>query len=152
MVQIRSTPSWMNEAVSALVNIDPYFRLTMFSVTLPLKYEKIRYIVGDSYIPKDLLKKKRQDNVATTNGCIHPAVSSIQREQIQNACSSNGEGNSLNPQNQVLCLLNSPSFLSTKQSIAFTAENFSKCKESQIRLPPQAEDDTVVMILEKAGS
>lgn len=45
-------------AISVLVNIDPYFRLTVYLVTLPLKYEKIKFIVGDSYIPYKLLKMK----------------------------------------------------------------------------------------------
>lgn len=45
-------------AISALVNIDPQFRLTVYSVSLPLKYEKIPYVVGDEYIPSELLKLK----------------------------------------------------------------------------------------------
>lgn len=42
-------------AISTLVNIDPQFRLTVYTVTLPLKYEKIKYVVGDSYIPQEML-------------------------------------------------------------------------------------------------
>lgn len=64
-------------AISALVNIDPHFRLTMYSVTLPLKYERIKYIVGDSYIPRDLLEKKDrmllQQRIAAT---VKPPVES----------------------------------------------------------------------------
>ena len=50
-------------SISALVNIDPHFRLTMYSVTLPLKYEKIRYVVGDSYIPKEMLTLRNRDSL-----------------------------------------------------------------------------------------
>lgn len=42
-------------AVSALVNIDPNFRITMYEVKLPLQYKKIPIAVGDTYIPKELL-------------------------------------------------------------------------------------------------
>ena len=45
-------------AISALVNIDPQFRLTVYSVTLPLKYKKLKYMVGDSYIPLEMLTLK----------------------------------------------------------------------------------------------
>ena len=48
-------------AISALVNIDPKFRLTVYSVTLPLEYKEIEYIVGNSYIPMKLLQKKNID-------------------------------------------------------------------------------------------
>lgn len=45
-------------AISALVNIDPKFRLTVYAVTLPLKHEKVKFVVGDSYIPQSLLQLK----------------------------------------------------------------------------------------------
>ena len=45
-------------AISALVNIDPYFRLTMYEVKLPLTYTKIPVVVGDSLIPRHLLSLK----------------------------------------------------------------------------------------------
>lgn len=47
-------------AISALVNIDPQFRLTVYSVTLPLKYKKLKYMVGDSYIPHEMLTLKNR--------------------------------------------------------------------------------------------
>lgn len=43
-------------AISALVNIDPKFRLTVYHVTHPLAYEKVDYSVGDDLIPKDILE------------------------------------------------------------------------------------------------
>lgn len=49
-------------AISALVNIDPTFRLTVYAVSLPLKYEKIKYIVGDAYIP--IVFRQLRDNDA----------------------------------------------------------------------------------------
>lgn len=48
-------------AISALVNIDPNFRITMYHVSQPCKYSKIKYIVGDENIPQDLLKLKSQE-------------------------------------------------------------------------------------------
>lgn len=45
-------------AVSALVNIDPKFRLTMYHVGRPCKYRKITYVVGDNLIPEKYLKLK----------------------------------------------------------------------------------------------
>lgn len=45
-------------AVSALVNIDPIFRITMYHVGRPCRYNKISYDVGDNLIPDDLLKFK----------------------------------------------------------------------------------------------
>jgi len=42
-------------AISALVNIDPNFRLTVYSVTPPLSYKKISYTVGNSQIPREFL-------------------------------------------------------------------------------------------------
>ena len=45
-------------AISALVNIDPTFRITMYQVERPCNYQKIAYDVGDNLIPDDLLKFK----------------------------------------------------------------------------------------------
>lgn len=42
-------------AISALVNIDPTFRLTVYHVPKNLRYEKIPYQVGDQYFPNDVL-------------------------------------------------------------------------------------------------
>lgn len=39
-------------AVSMLVNIDPAFRMTVYHVTLPLRYRKVEYEVGDRFIPE----------------------------------------------------------------------------------------------------
>ena len=43
-------------AISALVNIDPEFRLTMYGVTLPLQYQELPYEVGDDKIPAQYLE------------------------------------------------------------------------------------------------
>ena len=45
-------------AISALVNIDPTFRITMYQVDKPCHYRKIAYDVGDNLIPDDFLKFK----------------------------------------------------------------------------------------------
>lgn len=74
-------------AISALVNIDPSFRITMYHVGQPCKYSKIVYEVGDRYIPDELLKFKTPDrffeimdsllhsDVSTHNGEYHKSVS-----------------------------------------------------------------------------
>ncbi|MBQ7370442.1 MAG: Mov34/MPN/PAD-1 family protein [Blautia sp.] len=45
-------------AISALVNIDPEFRLTVYHVGQPCRYKKILYEVGDDRIPSNYLKLK----------------------------------------------------------------------------------------------
>ena len=47
-------------AISALVNIDPRFRLTMYHVEQPCRYHKIPFEVGDSLLPPHLLRLKGQ--------------------------------------------------------------------------------------------
>jgi len=47
-------------AISAIVNLDPDFRITMYHVSLPLQYTKVDdLLVGDSYIPNDLCTLKK---------------------------------------------------------------------------------------------
>ncbi len=48
-------------AISALVNIDHNFRLTMYHVSQPCRYSKIKYSVGDELIPNEFLKLKPVD-------------------------------------------------------------------------------------------
>lgn len=58
--------SMRNEgAISALVNIDPNFRITVYHVAKPCSYSKIEYIVDDESIPKDLreLRTKEQFDI-----------------------------------------------------------------------------------------
>ena len=42
-------------AISVLVNIDPLFRLTVYHVSYPLRYKRIKYEVGDELFPEGLL-------------------------------------------------------------------------------------------------
>ena len=48
-------------AISALVNIDPNFRITMYHVAQPCRYSRIKYKVGDELIPQKLLQLKSKD-------------------------------------------------------------------------------------------
>lgn len=48
-------------AISALINIDPTFRITMYHVSSPCKYRKIKYRVGDEFIPNNYLQYKSPD-------------------------------------------------------------------------------------------
>ncbi|MCL2399790.1 MAG: Mov34/MPN/PAD-1 family protein [Defluviitaleaceae bacterium] len=50
-----------NGAVSVLVNVDPKFRITPYHVSMPLKYTKITYKVGDDLIPEHLLQLKNAE-------------------------------------------------------------------------------------------
>lgn len=57
-------------AISALVNIDPRFRLTVYHVPKNLKYKKIPYEVGDQHFPKgvlDLLTSEELHNKINQN-------------------------------------------------------------------------------------
>ena len=51
-------------SISALVNIDPDFRLTIYHVSSPCKYKKIEYSVGDDLIPEEFLKFKTPEQYA----------------------------------------------------------------------------------------
>ncbi len=44
--------------ISALVNIDPSLRLTLYAVPRPMQYDRISYRVGDRLIPEGLLSYK----------------------------------------------------------------------------------------------
>lgn len=60
-------------AISALVNIDPTFRITMYQVEKPCRYRKIPYDVGDSLIPGELLKFKTPDRFySIMDNILHP--------------------------------------------------------------------------------
>jgi len=54
----KSTPAG---AISALVNIDPHFRITPYHVAWPLRYAKVSYKVGDDLIPAYLLQMKNAE-------------------------------------------------------------------------------------------
>jgi integrative and conjugative element protein (TIGR02256 family) len=45
-----------NGAISVLVNTIPDFLVTPYHVSLPLRYTKINYVVGDSLFPAHLLR------------------------------------------------------------------------------------------------
>lgn len=61
-------------AISALVNIDPEFRLTMYHVSQPCKYRRISYEVGDNLIPDELLCYKTQEQFySLMNKRLHPS-------------------------------------------------------------------------------
>lgn len=55
-------------AISALVNIDPTFRITMYQVDRPCRYKKIEYDVGDNLIPDGLLKFKTPERFYSYDG------------------------------------------------------------------------------------
>lgn len=70
-------------AISALVNIDPSFRITMYHVTDPLSYRKIKYTVGDKYIPPEFLayatRKKYLNLINHPNGQGNGLLSKLKK-------------------------------------------------------------------------
>lgn len=50
-------------AISALVNLDPEFRLTVYHVDPPHRYRTVSYEVGDQYIPPNLLELKSEERL-----------------------------------------------------------------------------------------
>ena len=70
-------------AISALVNIDPEFRLTMYHVDQPCRYSVIEYDVGNHLIPDEMLRYKSPEKFANLMAGIisdeykdfHPSVS-----------------------------------------------------------------------------
>ena len=70
-------------AISALVNIDPEFRLTMYHVDQPCRYSVIEYDVGNHLIPDEMLQYKSPEKFANLMAGIisdeykdfHPSVS-----------------------------------------------------------------------------
>ncbi len=62
-------------AISALVNIDPNFRITMYHVGQPCKYNRIAYEVGDQLIPEAFLKFKSPSRFFhIMDDLLHPAT------------------------------------------------------------------------------
>lgn len=62
-------------AISALVNIDPTFRITMYQIDRPCRYRKIAYDVGDNLIPDELLKFKTPERFFTImDNILHPSA------------------------------------------------------------------------------
>jgi len=59
-------------AISALVNLDPGFRLTIYHVSQPLNYTELSYLVDTSSIPQEIRQIK-------TNSDFFPRVTSSQR-------------------------------------------------------------------------
>lgn len=64
-------------AISALVNIDPTFRITMYQVERPCNYQKIVYDVGDNLIPDELLKFKTPERFySIMDNILYPSATS----------------------------------------------------------------------------
>ena len=70
-------------AISALVNIDPNFRITMYHVTDPLSYRKVKYTVGDKYFPPEFLayatRKKYLNQINHPNGLENGLLSKLKK-------------------------------------------------------------------------
>lgn len=63
-------------AISALVNVDPNFRITMYQVNQPCNYQRIMYDVGDHLIPDKLLKFKTPEKFCSImDSLLHDTMS-----------------------------------------------------------------------------
>lgn len=64
-------------AISALVNIDPNFRITMYQVERPCRYRKIAYDVGDNLIPDEFLRFKTPERFySIMDNILYPSATS----------------------------------------------------------------------------
>lgn len=62
-------------AISALVNLDPDFRITMYQVDRPCRYKKISYEIGDDLIPKEFLRFKSPEKFhSIMNNMLYPST------------------------------------------------------------------------------
>ena len=50
-------------AISGIVNIDPYLRLSLYAVQWPLAYTRVDHAIGDRYIPAPLLSYQSRRDV-----------------------------------------------------------------------------------------
>lgn len=131
-------------ALSALVNIDPYFRLTMYHVDQPCRYSILRYEVGDHLIPDELLQYKpperfeemmtelmqepyrRQEPAASLDGFLQRVLpymerTTLQQEDGQTAESARTAEETEEDVNRILdALVEDTAFLSEEQGIAYT--------------------------------
>ena len=100
-------------AISALVNIDPKFRLTVYHVPLNLRYKKITYQVGDEYFPKDVLSLLTEDellkqingddNADFVNSLQVNIVNKVKLSDVMNSiCESIEEFNGLKYRDEIL--------------------------------------------------
>ena len=136
-------------AISVLVNIDPQFRLTVYSVTLPLKYEKIKYVVGDSYIPQEMLTLRNSASLQQQMEVSSPqqvAPNSLKHKWFAAKRTKGGEILSRKPAQKIE--LKEFSF---HEAIYWFLQQrtYSDIKNPSIKLPKEDEGDAVLYILEK---
>ncbi len=64
-------------AISALVNLDPNFRITMYQVERPCRYRKITYDVGDNLIPDEFIRFKTPERFySIMDSILYPSATS----------------------------------------------------------------------------
>lgn len=136
-------------AISALVNIDPRFRLTVYSVTLPLKYEKIKYVVGDSYIPQEMLTLRSSASLKQQMEVSSPqqvTPSALKHKWFVAKQTKGSEILSQEPTRKI-----EPKEFSFHEAIYWFLQHrtYNGIKNPSIKLPKGDEDDAVMYILEK---
>ena len=127
-------------AISALVNIDPKFRITMYQVGQPCKYTRISYDVGDQLIPDDFLKLKTPEKFfGIMNNTLNPQT---------------GNEHQMNGYHKSISLSSFMSFISPKLDEflceVFETSNTLNDEDIQGRLIDEIVDDLTFMA-DKAG-
>jgi proteasome lid subunit RPN8/RPN11 len=62
-------------AISCLVNLDPFFRITAYHVPADLAYRRLPVLIGDQTIPATLLEPRRRS-------CLQPMALEERRQQV----------------------------------------------------------------------
>ena len=142
-------------AISALVNIDPEFRLTMYHVNQPCKYSTIEYEVGNHLIPDEMLKYKspeRFEKIMTGimndeykayrpsisfNGFLKVVLPYMKRVQVMESVHEVGDSD--HAVNRILDeLIEDTAFLADKQGIEYAiskVEQFICLSQDAIDVP-----------------
>lgn len=136
-------------AISALVNIDPQFRLTVYSVTLPLKYKKVKYMVGDSYIPHEMLTLKNSASLQQQielSPLQQTPPNSLKHKWLATKQRKGGGQHPCKPARKIEC-----KEFSFHEAIYWFLQQrtYSDIKNLSIRLPEEDVDNAVLYILEK---
>lgn len=89
-------------AISALVNLDPKFRITIYHVKInecsQVQYQKMSYEVGDEFIPDEYFQLKYVAGTSKSHGVQDPNNVEVSKDALHN-CSAVQEKNTNSQQN-----------------------------------------------------
>ena len=135
-------------ALSALVNIDPKFRLTVYSVSLPLKYKKIEYVVGDSYIPQEMLTLRNSVSMQEQmeQAAHRTTANSLKYKWL---ATKRTKGSDIFPSKTAQKTETKEFFFHEAIYWFLQQRTYSDIKNPSVGLPEEDEGDAVLHILEK---